>query len=401
MDQTKGTQIIVNGGKAFHDRLTPTYGQLILRLDDESYLASSENLRLSRLQSDDVARYDINSGDIGAILKSRSDINAIAIIVTEYAVKYSSEDKVIKPSLDDFAQIIGPDAPIIDNVTSRLVLNAVQNRGGCLVRGVCIIGVGRNMPEAVAAAQIIEKACEAEQLASKIGGVKYLDTEVASALHEDYLKSYSIANTEEFVNYIGHNEDEFNKRNLLIECGKQMCKDDLVHGCWGNISIKLNDNEMLITPSGMDYFDIKIEDIVKVNLDTLEYGDQRKPSTESRLHANMYKSLPGCNAILHAHSNACSVFASANAGFIMEDPTLKSLIGDLLVAEYAPSGSDELAANVVETMKKTHAAVLPNHGTIFYGPDLDVVRAIANAVEAKATNLLGYNKVEEKNDEEA
>lgn len=400
MDQTRGTNIIVNGSKAFHDRLTTTYGQLILRLDDESYLMSDDNLKLSRLQESDIRRYDIKSGDIGKILRARPDINAIAITVTEYAVQFSKTAQILKPSLDDFAQIIGPTALVIDNASARSILNAVQNRGGCLVKGSCIIGVGSNMPEAVAACQIIEKACEAEILGSKVGGVKYLASDVLTSLRDDYLSSYSIANTDEYVNYIGHDDKEFELRNALIECGKQMCRDDLVHGCFGNLSVRFNENEMLITPSGMDYFQIKIEDIVKVNLNTMEYGDQRKPSSESKLHAEMYKKLPGCDAILHAHSSACSVFAAAQAGFIIEDPTLRNLIGDLLVADYAPSGSDELAANAVEVMKNTHAAVLPNHGTIFYGPSLDVVRAIANAVEARAANLLGYNRAETPDEEQ-
>ncbi len=394
MNQTKATTILVNGGKAFHDRLATYFGQLIIRLDDESYLATKANLKLSKLKEEDVVRYDIKTGDLGAILKSRSDIDAIAILVSEYVVKYNPDAKAMRPMLDDLAQIIGPNIPIVDSASSATILKAVQDRGGCLVRGVCALGIGRNMAEAIAAAQIIEKACATELLVGKIGEAKYLPTDIAADLRSEYLNSYAIANTEDFVNYIGHNDEEFKKRNLLIECGKRICKDDLVQGCWGNLSVRLNDDEMLITPSGMDYFDIKIEDIVKVNLNTLEYGEQRKPSTECKLHADMYRNLSDCEAILHTHSSACSVFAAANAGFRTTDPALKELIGDVLVADYAPSGSDELASNVVEVMNNTHAAVLPNHGTIFYGPSLDVVRAIANAVEAKAANMLGFNKSE-------
>lgn len=394
MDQTKGTTILVNGGKAFHDRLTTTYGQFVLRLDEDSYLMSDENLRLSRIQESDIKRYDINSGDIGRILKSRQDINAIAITLTEYGVNCSKRVSALAPSLDDFAQIIGPDAPIIEKMSARSILNAVQNRGGCLVKGSSIIGVGSSLPEAITACQVIEKACEIELLADKIGGAKHLSSDIRNRLREDYINSHKTANAEEYVNYIGHDDKEFELRSALIECGKQMSRDDLVHGSLGNISLRLNEKEMLITPAGMNYFDIKIEDIVKVNLDTLEYGDQRRPSSESRLHAEMYKSLPGCDAVLHVHSSACSVFAAAQAGFVLEDPTLKTLIGDLLVVDYALPGSDQLISNVLDVMKDTHAAVLSNHGTIFYGPSLDLVRAIANAVEAKAANLLGYNNQE-------
>ena len=172
-----------------------------------------------------------------------------------------------------------------------------------------------------------------------------------------------------------------------------MADDSLVHGCWGNLSVRLNDEEMLISPSGMDYFDIRIEDIVRTSIETLEYGDQRKPSTESQLHAWMYKFLPDCGAIIHTHSNALCVLSALHAGFKIEDENLQKLIGDVLVSEYAPSGSTDLAKNALRSMLNTHAIIQPNHGALFYGPSLDVVLAIANAVEARAANLIGYKKV--------
>lgn len=396
-----GKKAILNGSKAFRDRHRTAYGQLIQKLDDEYYLMSDTNLKLSKLTENDIKLYTIGSDDISRILTSRLDINALAFICTEDAVRFSSKGVPMQPSLDDLAQIIGPDVPIIETVSSKNILKACQHRGGCLVKGAGIFGVGRNMPEAVAAAQIIAKGCEAEEIGGIIGGATYLPYELAAELHTDYLNTYSIANSDGFVNFIGYDEDEFNLRNELIEYGKKMCKDSLVSGCWGNLSVKANDKEMLISPSGMDYFDIKIEDIVKVDLETLSYGEQRKPSTESLLHAVMYKNLPNCNAIIHTHSNACSVFAAAKKGFAIEDPLLHELIGDLLVSEYAPSGSRDLAKNVISVLQKTHAAILPNHGAIFYGPSLDVVLAIANAVEAKAANLLAYNSAATDEDEES
>lgn len=392
MDYNKGISAVVNAAKAFTDRFRRPYGQLILRLDDDSYLMSNENLKLSRITENEVKLFDINTGDIGAILRRRPDINAIAFAVTEEMSEVSAKGVPLKPSLDDLAQIIGPSVPIIENASAKKVLAAIQNRGGCMIKGAGAMGFGRNLPEAVAAVQIIQKACEAEVLGKAIGGPKYLNESVASVLRTDFINTYSIANTEDYVNYIGHSDEEFNLRNDLIECGKQMAKDGLVHGCWGNLSVRLNDEEMLISPSGMDYFDIRIEDIVRTNLETLQYGEQRKPSSESLLHAWMYRYLPNCGAVIHTHSNACCVLSAVHAGFRIEDETLNKLIGDVLVADYAPSGSKELAKNALKTLQQTHAVILPNHGALFYGPSLDVVLAIANAVEEKAANLIGYKK---------
>ncbi|MDD5823448.1 MAG: class II aldolase/adducin family protein [Firmicutes bacterium] len=393
MDYNKGVRAISQNAKAFRDRYRSPFGQMILRLDDEAYLMSRENLKLSKVTENDVKEYDINTGDIGAILRALPDVNAIVFAVTEEMTVCSSKGEALKPALDDFAMLIGTDAPVLENATAKNIAKALQNRGGCLIKGSGAFGVGSNLPEAVAAVQIIQKACEVEVLGSSIGEIHYLDPAVSAKLRANFENSYSIANKEEFVNYIGHNETEFDLRNALIEAGKQMADDSLVHGCWGNLSVRLNDEEMLISPSGMDYFDIRIEDIVRTSIETLEYGDQRKPSTESQLHAWMYKFLPDCGAIIHTHSNALCVLSALHAGFKIEDENLQKLIGDVLVSEYAPSGSTDLAKNALRSMLNTHAIIQPNHGALFYGPSLDVVLAIANAVEARAANLIGYKKV--------
>ena len=150
-------------------------------------------------------------------------------------------------------------------------------------------------------------------------------------------------------------------------------------------------DEMLITPSSMDYFDIRIEDIVKVNIHTLEYGNQRIPSTEVRMHAAAYRAYPDCKAMIQTRSNAISVFAACRAGFALGEGELQELIGDVKVTAYAPPGTEELAEAVVSTLSETHACVIPHHGAVFYGPSLDVVLAIAEAVEMKARNLLSFD----------
>lgn len=180
-------------------------------------------------------------------------------------------------------------------------------------------------------------------------------------------------------------------RNRLIECGKQMCWKDLVQGTWGNLSLRLDEHTMLITPSGMDYFLIRIEDIVKLDLDTLDPGKQRKPSSEYRLHAGIYKRHPECNAIIHTHSNGLSVFAAACAGFKITEPSLHELLGDMHVSRYEKPGTDALTASVLEVLEENHGCIVANHGAVFYGSDLDIVLQMADAIETKACNLLGFD----------
>lgn len=398
MDITTAKVPLLKRSNAFQERYFTAYGQLVLRVNEETYISSRENLRLSKLTEKDFDLFDINTGDIGRIFSSRNDINAIVFICTEAAVRFSKENQTMQPALDDLAQIIGPDVTVCPDGTARTLLKALRNRRGCFVQGSGIIAVGDTIEEAIAGARILEKSAEAEIYSGKLNGLQYLDPTTAQELHKYYDGSYSKVNQKEKVDFISSGAEEFQLRNRIIDCGKDMSRSELVQGSWGNISLRLNPDTMLITPSGMDYFSIRTEDIVRMNIHDLKYGMQRKPSSEYRLHAALYRRYPECNAIIHTHSNGISAFAAAHAGFRISEPPMDQLIGDMHCSEYRTPGTDELCDSIMEAIEGSHACIIANHGAIFYGNDLDVTLAIANAVESRACNLLGFGQRAEEED---
>lgn len=392
MDINTAKEALLKRSNAFQERYFTAYGQLVLRVNEETYISSRENLRLSKLTEKDFDLFDINTGDIGRIFSSRNDINAIVFICTEAAVRFSKENQIMWPALDDLAQIIGPDVTVCPDGTARTLLKALRNRRGCFIQGSGIIAVGDTIEEAIAGARILEKSAEAEIYSGKLNGLQYLDPTTAQELHKYYDGSYSKVNQKEKVDFISSGAEEFQLRNRIIDCGKDMSRSELVQGSWGNISLRLNPDTMLITPSGMDYFSIRTEDIVRMNIHDLKYGIQRKPSSEYRLHAALYRRYPECNAIIHTHSNGISAFAAAHAGFRISEPPMDQLIGDMHCSEYRTPGTDELCDSIMEAIEGSHACIIANHGAIFYGNDLDVTLAIANAVESRACNLLGFGQ---------
>ncbi len=392
MDITTAKEALLKRSNAFQERYFTAYGQLVLRVNEETYISSRENLRLSKLTEKDFDLFDINTGDIGRIFSSRDDINAIVFICTEAAVRFSKENQIMRPALDDLAQIIGPDVTVCPDGTARTLLKALRNRRGCFIQGSGIIAVGDTIEEAIAGARILEKSAEAEIYSGKLNGLQYLDPTTAQELHKYYDGSYSKVNQKEKVDFISSGAEEFQLRNRIIDCGKDMSRSELIQGSWGNISLRLNPDTMLITPSGMDYFSIRTEDIVRMNIHDLKYGMQRKPSSEYRLHAALYRRYPECNAIIHTHSNGISAFAAAHAGFRISEPPMDQLIGDMHCSEYRTPGTDELCDSIMEAIEGSHACIIANHGAIFYGNDLDVTLAIANAVESRACNLLGFGQ---------
>lgn len=398
MDITTAKEALLKRSNAFQERYFTAYGQLVLRVNEETYISSRENLRLSKLTEKDFDLFDINTGDIGRIFSSRDDINAIVFICTEAAVRFSKENQIMRPALDDLAQIIGPDVTVCPDGTARTLLKALRNRRGCFIQGSGIIAVGDTIEEAIAGARILEKSAEAEIYSGKLNGLQYLDPTTAQELHKYYDGSYSKVNQKEKVDFISSGAEEFQLRNRIIDCGKDMSRSELVQGSWGNISLRLNPDTMLITPSGMDYFSIRTEDIVRMNIHDLKYGMQRKPSSEYRLHAALYRRYPECNAIIHTHSNGISAFAAAHAGFRISEPPMDQLIGDMHCSEYRTPGTGELCDSIMEAIKGSHACIIANHGAIFCGNDLDVTLAIANAVESRACNLLGFGQRAEEED---
>lgn len=392
MDINTAKEALLKRSNAFQERYFTAYGQLVLRVNEETYISSRENLRLSKLTEKDFDLFDINTGDIGRIFSSRDDINAIVFICTKAAVRFSKENQIMRPALDDLAQIIGPDVTVCPDGTARTLLKALRNRRGCFIQGSGIIAVGDTIEEAIAGARILEKSAEAEIYSGKLNGLQYLDPTTAQELHKYYDGSYSKVNQKEKVDFISSGAEEFQLRNRIIDCGKDMSRSELVQGSWGNISLRLNPDTMLITPSGMDYFSIRTEDIVRMNIHDLKYGMQRKPSSEYRLHAALYRRYPECNAIIHTHSNGISAFAAAHAGFRISEPPMDQLIGDMHCSEYQTPGTDELCDSIMEAIEGSHACIIANHGAIFYGNDLDVTLAIANAVESRACNLLGFGQ---------
>jgi ribulose-5-phosphate 4-epimerase/fuculose-1-phosphate aldolase len=375
----------------FHGKFKAMYGQLCVRVDKDTFLSTGGNKILAEITEDSYELCDIKSGELGEIFTRRSDINAILFGCTADAVAVSENADTVPVTLEDLARLTGSELKVIPDASAASILAALKNSSVCLIKGTGAIAVGSNSRKAVAGIQIVEKACEAEVHGKILGGTVPLEKALADEFRKDFLSDYINRNEKPYAEYVKYDEEEFAVRSSLIEHGKDLVKRDLSYGSWGNLSVRLNDDEMLITPSSMDYFDIKIEDIVKVNIHTLEYGNQRIPSTEVRMHAAAYRNLPDCKAVIQTRSNAISVFAACRAGFALGGGELQELIGDVKVTEYALPGTDELGDAVVSTFSDTHACIIPHHGAVFYGPSLDVVLAIAEAVEMRARKLLSFD----------
>ena len=400
MDIEKAAERLTKAVKGFHGRFKIMYGQICIRIDKKTYLSTGGSKILAGILPEEYVVCDMREGWPGEIFRNKPDVNAVIFGISADTVSVSQDSDIIPVTLEDLARLTGSGLRVASDASPASILAALKNSDVCLIRGAGAIAACSNARKAVAAIQIAEKACEAEVHGKMLGGTVPIPSEAAERYRTNFFSDYTKRNEEAHVDFIGFDEDEFTARAKLVDFGTALVNHDLSYGSWGNLSVRLNDEEMLITPSSMDYFDIKVEDIVKVNINTLEYGSQRMPSSEVRMHAMAYRELPDCGAMMQTRSNAISVFAACEAGFRLGEGELQDLIGDVMVTRYAPPGTAELAEAVVSTLKKTHACIIPHHGGVFFGPSPEVVFAIAEAVEFKARNLLNFDTSPQTEDEE-
>ena len=182
-----------------------------------------------------------------------------------------------------------------------------------------------------------------------------------------------------------------NIRETVVQTAKKAYADKLFAATSGNLSIYDRENgKMYITPGSYPYEIMTAEDIMVIDLDGSILEGKHKPSSEWRMHAQVYRDKPEVNAIVHTHSPYATAFAINHLPIA---PVLYEIIyflgGDVRVAEGAIPGSPEVGEHCVEALKDRYACLMANHGVLAVADGLDLAYTRAVYVEdaAKAYSL--------------
>lgn len=171
----------------------------------------------------------------------------------------------------------------------------------------------------------------------------------------------------------------------VCKTAKDMSNSGLVAGTWGNISARVDDEYMVITPSGMDYSRLFPDQMVIVNMNTLEYEGNLKPSIEAVVHAAIYKDRPEVNGVVHTHSTYALTVATARKDIPpICDDQVQILGGSVRLAGYTMPGTKEMADEVVKALKERAGALIANHGAITVGRSVAEAFTGSNVLEKAA-----------------
>ncbi|PKM49339.1 MAG: fuculose phosphate aldolase [Firmicutes bacterium HGW-Firmicutes-7] len=173
------------------------------------------------------------------------------------------------------------------------------------------------------------------------------------------------------------------EREEIVKYGRMLVTQGLTKGTGGNLSIcNRKKGLMALTPSGVDYFIMKPEDVVLLDVQTGEVVEGDKvPSSECDMHRIFYKYRTDINALVHTHSDYATTIACLNEPLPAIDYLVALAGPDVRCAKYATYGTVELAKNAFEGMKDRYAVLLANHGIIVGGVDIGTAFYITEEIE--------------------
>ena len=158
----------------------------------------------------------------------------------------------------------------------------------------------------------------------------------------------------------------------ICEIGRRVYNKGFAAANDGNISVRLNDREVLCTPTMVSKGYLKPEHLCKVDYEGKQLAGTRKRSSEILLHLAVYKHNPKVNAVVHCHPPHATAFAVAQEPIpkcVL--PEVEVFLGEAPIAIYETPGTQKFADTIIPFVKNCNTIILANHGTVTFGPDLE------------------------------
>jgi L-fuculose-phosphate aldolase len=159
------------------------------------------------------------------------------------------------------------------------------------------------------------------------------------------------------------------ERERVAAASRRLADERLVLGTAGNISERAGDH-VAITPTGANLAQLTAPQITVVDLDGAHIDGELAATSELTLHLGVYERYDA-GAVVHTHAPMGTALSCVLDELPVIHYQMLSFGGAVRVAPYATFGTPELAELTLEALHERNAALMANHGTIAYGPDLD------------------------------
>jgi L-fuculose-phosphate aldolase len=160
-------------------------------------------------------------------------------------------------------------------------------------------------------------------------------------------------------------------KKTLVDICHRLYDKGFVTATDGNVSIRLENGNVLTTRTSINKGMVTVDDLVEVDKNGKPLTVDRQPSTEIGMHLLIYSQRPDVNAVVHAHPTYATGFAAARQALdACVFPEVIVGLGAIPLAEYATPSTPEVAASLTPHVTSADAILLANHGVVTYGKDL-------------------------------
>lgn len=178
-------------------------------------------------------------------------------------------------------------------------------------------------------------------------------------------------------------------RRAIVRICRRLYERGLIAGPDGNVSARLEDGRLLVTPTGLSKTDVQEDDLVVVTPEGRPVAGVGRPSSELGMHLCIYARRSDVRAVVHAHPPLATALAVAGEDLLL--PVLPEIVvqtGGVPLVPYATPGSEALAAAIEPFLVHHDAFLMANHGATSFGPDLSAAHQRMESIEHAARILV-------------
>ena len=158
----------------------------------------------------------------------------------------------------------------------------------------------------------------------------------------------------------------------ICEIGDRIYKKGFAAANDGNISFRVNENEVLCTPTLVCKGFLKPDDICTIDMQGNQIAGHKKRTSEALLHLEIMKKRSDVKSIVHCHPPHATAFAVAHEAIPQcVLPEVEFFLGDVPITKYETPGSQAFAETILPFVEKSNIIVLANHGTVSYGESVE------------------------------
>lgn len=172
-------------------------------------------------------------------------------------------------------------------------------------------------------------------------------------------------------------------KKQVIKAGIELSRSGLIARTWGNVSCRTDEEHFVITASGRSYLTITEDEVIEVKIDDLSYEGDIKPSSEKKIHREIYRLKKEAGFVIHTHQSNASAVAAMGLKRIKLDRDYTGIGDYVLCADYGLPGTKKLCSNTAAALREYDgkAVIMSNHGAVCYGKDYAEAFQVVNSLE--------------------